>query len=239
MQGADADDDEIFFEADDYIEGNSPKKRMTKNTEFDFSEQNNNQNFERSIDRRETVYEDALDDLSKEYSGIKITEENPFRMSEKKTFDSSISAPFDLNEIEKKQKEKEKIRKSELLKDDLKEINLDLDFLKKNLKSIIPKCKGTKEKHLQMLYELQSFQADSQQIWAMRMSMDGRYIATGGKSGVLKIWEIFTEEESLDNYEYKGFLSYFKFMDENAFRIYTEHTQDIIDVCWNPTVKLK
>jgi WD40 repeat protein len=208
------------------------------------------------LKKRDTIYEDAEDHITEKLTdleefGIIPSENNMISISDSKI--KSELNPFDkfsCNDFEKSsfdedkkgkgksRKEKQRERKLEILNQDLKDIKIDIEFLKKNLRQIPTKLKGIKEKHLQMLFELQSFQGDSQQIWTTKISFDGRYIATGGKSGVLKIFEILTEEESLDNYEFLGLLSYFKLINEHAYRIYTEHTQDIIDICWSSIVSI-
>ena len=65
------------------------------------------------------------------------------------------------------------------------------------------------------------------------MSYNGKYLATGGKSGVLKIWEILTMKDSIDAYERKNILKYMNYCNEDAYRIYTEHSKDIIDIAWS------
>ena len=42
------------------------------------------------------------------------------------------------------------------------------------------------------LIELQKFKADSEQIWVASLDKEHNYLATGGKSGVLKIWKMNT-----------------------------------------------
>jgi len=222
-------DDEIFYEANDNIyESANPsdytKKRLSKESNI-----------------RTSIYEDAIDNkadvISEELENLESITINATTLETEKTDklnDNDISSDV----VNNKNVVKEKERKLELLRDDLKEITINVEFLKKNFRQIISKNKGIKEKHFHMLFELQNFVADSEQIWTAKISYDGKYLATGGKSGVLKVWEIYSENESLDNYEYKGFISYFKLFNENAYRVYTEHTKDIIDLCWNTIVML-
>ena len=40
------------------------------------------------------------------------------------------------------------------------------------------------------LFEVQNFQVDSDSIWIIKISNDRKFIATGGKSGLLKIFMI-------------------------------------------------
>jgi hypothetical protein len=197
------------------------------------------------LKRNSSVYEEVSDSLDKNFSEINLDKSNGedeisclnnLNLISEENIQSKSTKSVESDATEKKQREQEKLRKLELMNEELKEISLDTDFLKKNLKSILTKNKGVKERHLHNLFELQNFQGDSQQIWVAKFSCDGRYLATGGKSGVLKIWEIYTEEESIDNYEFKGILSYLKLVNESAYRIYTEHSQDIIDICWSVKV---
>lgn len=257
MQKNENEEDEIFYEARETM--NSPLKlkntssfnfdiaqgkdtgeavkssSFNRNSTFYFEATNTKSDFARSSFRRETVYEDAIDLDDKDNAENKEQGQvNPFTLVMTKTCDSLASKTVEFDEL----RDQERKRKTSLLDEDLKSVNLDLEFLKKNYKTINVKTKGIKDKHIQNLIELQCFQGDSQQIWAAKISYDGKYIATGGKSGVLKIWGIFSEDESLDNYESQAFNAYFQFINENAFRIYTEHTQDIIDICWSPRVNI-
>jgi hypothetical protein len=245
----DIDDDDIFYDAKESLSKDVSPVGKSKSRLSNIRDSQNN-----SIKRQASVYEDVTDAIENNFSEFilennvkeeidnlkpfnKVSEnyENIESMENLKTMSTKS---FHNESMERKEREQDKLRKLELMNEELKEISLDTEFLKKNLKTILVKNKGIKEKHLQNLFELQNFQGDSQQIWTARFSSDGRYLATGGKSGVLKIWEIYTEEESLDNYEFKGILSYIKLVNESAFKIYTEHTQDIIDICWNPKVKI-
>jgi WD40 repeat protein len=91
--------------------------------------------------------------------------------------------------------------------------------------------------HLRHLFELQNFNID-QKIWVIKISPNGEYLAAGGPSGVLKIFEIFNSEPSnyKQSYTSHDISKYLNFMNEIAFRVYTEHTNDIIDICWSPRV---
>ena len=98
------------------------------------------------------------------------------------------------------------------------------------------------------LIELQKFKADSEQIWVASLDSTKNYLATGGKSGVLKIWKIntmqddhnkyinsflFKNEDSesiLDDEEKKSFLN---IIDESVYKIYYNHDSDITDISWS------
>ena len=55
--------------------------------------------------------------------------------------------------------------------------------------------KGFDQKKINFQYELielQKFKADAEQIWVTAFDYSFNYLATGGRSGVLKIWKINT-----------------------------------------------
>ena len=98
------------------------------------------------------------------------------------------------------------------------------------------------------LIELQKFKADSEQIWVASLDVTKNYLATGGKSGVLKIWKINTMQDDhnkyinsflfknedtetiLDDEEKKSFLN---IIDESVYKIYYSHDSDITDISWS------
>ena len=100
------------------------------------------------------------------------------------------------------------------------------------------------------LIELQNFKADSEQIWSAVLDTTKNYLATGGKSGVLKIWKIRTilddqnkyincilfQNKTINSYddEVKSFLN---IIDESVFKIYYTHTLDITDISWSKKYK--
>ena len=131
-------------------------------------------------------------------------------------------------------REKLKIRRIETIKNELNGIKINFEFLKKTFKLInFSNTKHNKNKHLENLFEIQNIEADSKQIWIAKLREDGKYLATAGKSGILKIWEIISLDESLEDYENNGINNFFKFIKDYPFRIYKEHTDDIIDICWS------
>ncbi len=95
-----------------------------------------------------------------------------------------------------------------------------------------------KHKHFRNLVELQNFQADFQQIWVIKLSPSGEYLATGGRTGILKIFEIIgtNSNEIKDCYTSQDILSYLNFISEVPVRSYNHHSDDIIDICWSPRV---
>lgn len=139
------------------------------------------------------------------------------------------------NSILEEKKNKINNERLDSMYDDLSDIKIDIEFFKKNLNSLPFKTNNTNN-IFENLFILQDFICDSQTVWITKFSFDGRYLATAGQSGVLKIWTVYNLEESLENYEDKGLLSYIKCLNENAYRIYNEHSTDIIDLSWNVNV---
>ena len=129
-----------------------------------------------------------------------------------------------------------------------KPINKSFLFLKSKfnfIKSYTSKGFDSKKINFQNeLLELQNFKADSEQIWVAIFDNSHNYLATGGKTGVLKIWKMITllddnnkynnsllfSNKELKDEETKNFLN---IIDETAYKIYCEHTLDIIDISWS------
>lgn len=90
------------------------------------------------------------------------------------------------------------------------------------------------------MIEIQTVDIEPQltQIWVVKISFDGKYIATGGKSGILKIFEILTSHFECYNESYNDetIFEYLNFISPNPIRIYKDHTNDIIDISWCPQV---
>jgi WD40 repeat protein len=94
-------------------------------------------------------------------------------------------------------------------------------------------------RHFRNLHELQNFEIDTHQIWIVRISPSGKYLATGGKSGLLKIYQIlnFNPDNYKNSYSPDEIFNYMNFVNETPMRIYNDHSNDIIDVCWSPKVR--
>ena len=75
-----------------------------------------------------------------------------------------------------------------------KSINKSLLFLKSNyklIKTYTSQGFNIKKRNFQNeLLQLQNFKADSEQIWVAVLDSSHNFLATGGKSGVLKIWKM-------------------------------------------------
>lgn len=114
-----------------------------------------------------------------------------------------------------------------------------------------------KDTFFQNLYEVQNFDIEDNSIWIIKLSNDGKFIATGGISGVLKVYPLnhdYCPEATsfscnrkvsygnndchsafLSNstsYSSNNSLSAFKVIKESAVKIFKGHLNDIIDICW-------
>ena len=120
----------------------------------------------------------------------------------------------------------------------IKESEINLKFLQSKLRTIPIKIKNIsniKNRHFKNLIELQNFYIEDSPIWVIKFSNDSNYLATGGKKGIVKIFEIM-------NYEYENFkssydksqiLSFLNFLSEKPKKTLNEHSNDIIDLSWS------
>ena len=120
----------------------------------------------------------------------------------------------------------------------IKESDINLKFLQSKLRTIPIKIKNIsniKNRHFKNLIELQNFYIEDSPIWVIKFSNDSNYLATGGKKGIVKIFEIM-------NYEYENFkssydksqiLSFLNFLSEKPKKTLNEHSNDIIDLSWS------
>ena len=131
-----------------------------------------------------------------------------------------------------------------------KSLNKSLFYLKSKYNFLKPYTSqgfDSKKKNFQNdLLELQNFKADSEQIWVASLDKNHNYLATGGKSGVVKIWKMNTIQDDDNKYnnsilffnnkdlksdeEIKHFLN---IIDETAYKLYCEHSLDVIDLAWS------
>ena len=103
----------------------------------------------------------------------------------------------------------------------------NLLYFKKNFPAV-PTNQKSNDDHLKNLFEIQNFVADTNIIWVAVINDNGKYIATGGKSGVLKIWTLdFNYEKVLQQRKLP------KLIDETPFKTYKSHIEDIIDIAWS------
>ena len=130
-----------------------------------------------------------------------------------------------------------------------KSTNKSFLFLKSNYKLIKTySSKGfmSKKRNFQNeLLELQNFKADSEQIWVAVLNSFHTFLATGGKSGVLKIWKMNTIRDDDNKYNKSLLFSenkerklcdtkcFLNIIEETVYKIYCEHSLDIIDISWS------
>lgn len=119
---------------------------------------------------------------------------------------------------------------------DKKPFNLDINFIKSQLRTIPIKSKSVSKqnKHISTLIELQNFNCEQSHspIWVFKFSIDGKYIATGGKKGTLRIYEVLTHE--FEDSQEDDIIKQLNFINEKPLRTYSYHSSDIIDISWSP-----
>lgn len=125
---------------------------------------------------------------------------------------------------------------------ELKDQKIDLQFLKKYLRTIPVRSKKvlSQNKHFRTLIELQNFYIDNNSIWVIKFSLNGKYLATGSKRGILKIFDVINYDYEKFQYEYtdKNILSYMNFLNEKPRQVLTDHNGDIIDLAWSYHVSI-
>lgn len=153
----------------------------------------------------------------------------------------NITTTTNINEeTTQKQLEIQKHPRIELLLYDIQDIKNNTDeFIDKTCRDVSAKNYRIKDKHLKNVKEIQCFSINDNDngqetcIWVAKFSYDGKYLATGNKSGTLKIWEIQSLSESIDSYQKNELGSFLKLFNEKEYRTYKEHKQDIIDIAWS------
>ena len=128
---------------------------------------------------------------------------------------------------------------SEIDINNIKQDEIDLNFLKKNLRTIpvkVHKISNPKNRYIKTLIEVQNFFIEDSSIWVMKLSNNYEYLATGSKNGSIKIFTIlgYDSEEFELIYNKKNILNYFKLISEKPLLQLKKHTKDIIDLSWSP-----
>jgi len=141
-----------------------------------------------------------------------------------------------INELEKEIIYRNLQAKSKSIKQE--NLNLNINLLKTYLGPIhvSSKLNNRKASHFINLFEIQNFQADYQELWCTKLNCNGKYLATGGKSCILKIWELIEYDFSLQlnkNIKPKDLLNSIHLIKETAYREYLDHVDDIIDISWS------
>lgn len=150
----------------------------------------------------------------------------------------NITTTTNINEeTTQKQLELQRHPRLELLLYDIQDIKNNINaFINRRYKEVTPNNYRIKEKHLKNVKEIQCFNNNHEHsdcIWVAKFSYDGKYLATGSKSGTLKIWEILSLSESIDSYQSNELDSFFNLFNEKEYRTYKEHKCDIIDIAWS------
>lgn len=103
------------------------------------------------------------------------------------------------------------------------------------------KVKTNKKSHVELsaAYKVQEINGHKGKIWALKFSSDGKFLATGGEDGVVKIWritlsasfvgqELMREQEALVMFPQKAF-----YIEETPFQELYGHAGDVLDLAWS------
>ncbi|XP_010500424.1 PREDICTED: uncharacterized WD repeat-containing protein C3H5.08c-like [Camelina sativa] len=124
----------------------------------------------------------------------------------------------------------------------------DKDFIYKTSEATMSKVKvkTNKKSHVELsaTYMIQKIDGHIGKIWVLKFSPDGKYLATGGEDGVVKIWRItlsdsllasfmrqqepISQQEALVLFPQKAF-----HIEETPFQELYGHTGDVLDLAWS------
>ena len=130
-------------------------------------------------------------------------------------------------------------RFSDIDLNNIKQDEIDLNYLKKKLRAIpikVHKIPKIKNRYLKTLIEIQNFFIEDSAIWVMKMSHNFEYLATGSKNGSIKIFSFlgYDPEENELFYNKNDFLNYSKLICEKPTFELKKHKKDITDLSWSP-----
>ena len=115
---------------------------------------------------------------------------------------------------------------------------ININYLKKYLRKIETesKHKNSSNKYIKTLLELQNFYTDNSEVWVIKISPDGRFLAVGCKKGKIIIYEVmgYNFSQYKINYNKNNILEYLKFLNEAPYKTLEKHKSDIIDLSWSP-----
>ena len=121
---------------------------------------------------------------------------------------------------------------------DIKIDEININFLKKHLRKIETesKHKNSSNKYIKTLLELQNFYTDNSEVWVIKISPDGRFLAGGCKKGKIIIYEVmgYNFSQYKINYNKNNILEYLNFLNETPYKTLEKHKSDIIDLSWSP-----
>ncbi|CAH2036189.1 unnamed protein product [Thlaspi arvense] len=96
---------------------------------------------------------------------------------------------------------------------------------------------------LSAAYKVQQINGHKGKIWAMKFSPDGKFLATGGEDGVVKIWRItlldslcasFLQQETISQQEALVLFPQKAFhIEETPFQELYAHNGDVLDLAWS------
>lgn len=124
----------------------------------------------------------------------------------------------------------------------------DKDFKYKSSEATMSKVKvkTNKKSHVELsaTYMVQKIDGHKGKIWSLKFSPDGKFLATGGEDGVVKIWRItlsdslfasfmrqqepISQQEALVLFPQKAF-----HIEETPFQELYGHTGDVLDLAWS------
>ncbi len=106
-------------------------------------------------------------------------------------------------------------------------------LLEKNIRQIPVKANLVKERVFSNLYEAQVISADKDTLWTGKISYDNKYLAVGGKSGVLKVWDISSKgQDTSSDKKTINVGKMFNLIEEESLKEFPAHKKDIIDLSW-------
>ena len=137
-------------------------------------------------------------------------------------YNNKFEKDFSINKIKFEGIEKDEINK---------------EYFHSKFKTIPIKVKNInndKNKHLKTLFEIQDFIADNSAITVFKIDEEGKYLAVGFQSGIIKIYEIinYNYEKYKIIYDKNNLKEYLYFINETPFKILSGHSNEIIDLFW-------
>lgn len=124
----------------------------------------------------------------------------------------------------------------------------DKDFKYKSSEATMSrvKVKTNKKSHVELsaAYMVQKINGHKGKIWVLKFSPDGKFLATGGEDGVVKIWRItlsdsllasfMRQQEPISQQEALVFFPQKAFhIEETPFQELYGHTGDVLDLAWS------
>ena len=121
--------------------------------------------------------------------------------------------------------------------DGIQKDEIDIEYFNHKFKTIPTKSKNIdyqKNRHIKTLYEIQDFIADDSPITVIKIDDEGKYLAAGFKSGIIKIYEImnYSYDKYKLIYDKNNLKEYLYFINETPFKNITAHSNEIIDFFW-------